>query len=107
METGASTLEGDVATSTLSIPTLPSPQGGHMSLEEASEDLLESLVSPYEQVVQLLSVECSKVVLAHLVPGTLVLTKSSIAFTADDSCSEYEKALCLVSFYCLIHFIPP
>lgn len=94
-------LEGEESTaSTLPIATLPSPQAGHVSLEEASftsEDLLESLIPSEEQVVQLLSVQCSRVVLAHAVPGTLVLTKSSMSFTADDSTSQYEKALCMVS----------
>lgn len=80
------------------LPSLTSPQG-HLSLEEASEELLESLVAAViedDQVLQLHSVQCCKVVLAYAVPGTLVLTKTYMAFTADDSSSEYEKAACMV-----------
>ena len=92
---------------TLPIHALTSPQAGHLGLEGEgegfpSDDLLETLVPPEELVAQLLSVTCSKVVLAFSVPGTLVLTKTSIAFTADDTCTEYEKSLCMVSsFLCM------
>lgn len=92
------------ATDTLPIPALTSPQAGHLSSEGEdegfpSDDLLEALVPPEELLTQLLSVTCSKVVLAYSVPGTLVLTKTSIAFTADDTSTEYEKSLCLVSSF--------
>ena len=69
------------------------------SPEEESEKLLETLVSSVvedDSVVQLHSVQCLRVVLALAVPGTLVLTTTTMAFTADDSSSEYEKASCLV-----------
>lgn len=85
----------------LSVPALASPQAGHLSAEGevgfSPDDLLESLVLAEELVAQLMSVPCSKVVLAHSVPGTLVLTETSIAFTADDTCTEYEESLCMVS----------
>lgn len=93
----------EMAADALSVPALTSPQAGHLSPEEegeagfSSDELLESLVPAEELVAQLLSVSCSKVVLAHSVPGTLVLTVTSIAFTADDTCTEHEEALCLVS----------
>ena len=67
---------------------------------ESSEKLLESLVTfpglEEGPVAQLHSVQCLRVVLALAVPGTLVLTKATIAFTADDTWSDYEKAACLV-----------
>jgi len=67
---------------------------------EESEKLLENLltVPGLEEgpVVQLHSVQCLRVVLALAVPGTLVLSKTTIAFTADDTWPEYEKASCLV-----------
>lgn len=90
----------DTTADALSIPALTSPQAGHLNAEEEgfpSDDLLESLVPAEELVAQLVSLPCSKVVLAHSVPGTLVLTKTSIAFTADDTCTEYEESLCMVS----------
>lgn len=84
----------------ISLASLSSPQRGHLGPEEASEELLQSLVAAMiedENVVQLFSVQCCKVVLAFAVPGTLVLTKNAIAFTADDSSSEYENAMSMVS----------
>ena len=86
-----------------SLPSLASPLEGHFNPEEASEELLESLVTAMiedEQVGQLFHVQCCKVMLAFAVPGTLILTKTSIAFTADDSSSEYENAVCLVRVRC-------
>ncbi len=101
-EEGGEGEEGAAATLS-SIPTLPSPHGGHLSPEDSgflSEDLLESLVPPDELVAHL-SIPCWKVVLAQAVQGTLVLTASSVAFTADDTCEEYEKVLCMVSCCCV------
>ena len=85
--------------SKISVPSLLSPQEGHLSVAELllTEDLLENLIPAEEMVSQLLSVPCCKVMLAHTVPGTLVLTESFIAFTADDASQEYEEALCMVS----------
>lgn len=88
-----------LANSHFSLPSVVSPKDGHLSLEEASEELLESLVAAAiedDQVVQLFSVQCCKVVLAYAVPGTLVLTKTSMSFTAEDTSSEYERAMCMV-----------
>ncbi len=73
-----------------------------MSEEEASEKLLESLVTSSvmedDSIERLYSVQCQRVVLALAIPGTLVLTKSTIAFTADDTAVEYEAASRLVSY---------
>lgn len=91
---------GEEVASTISLPSMVSPQGSHLNLEETpfpSEDLLDNLVYPDEQVLQLLSMQCAKVMLTFAVPGTLVITKSSIAFTADDSTSEYDSAQSVVS----------
>ncbi len=96
------------AASTLSLPALTTSQVGHLATEGKEEEeegfpSEDSLVPAEELVAQLLSVRCSKVVLACSVSGTLVLTKSSIAFTADDTCPEYEKSLCMVSkFTCTL-----
>ncbi len=88
----------------LSVPSLASPHGGgggggHINIENSSivsEDHLDSLLQ-HSESTQLLSVSCHKVLLSYALPGTLVLTKSSMAFTADDSAIEYEKVQCLVS----------
>lgn len=102
--------QDEAAADALAIAALTSPQAGHLSAEGggfSSDDLLESLVPAEEDPVaqQLLSMSCSKVVLAHSVLGTLVLTKTSIAFTADDTCSEYEKSLCMVRMLIIIEHV--
>jgi hypothetical protein len=104
-----STSQDEPAANAIPIPTLTSPQAGHLGLEEEgegfpSEDLLETLVSSENQ---LLSMTCGKVVLAYSVPGTLVLTETSIAFTADDTSSEYEKSLCMVSDFVIMCSVIP
>lgn len=74
--------------------------GDEISLD--SDDLAENLASidqsssDQDQAIQLLSLQCSLVVLAHATPGTLVLTKSTLTFTAEDSSEEYKKASYLV-----------
>ena len=98
LEEGEEGEEG--AANTLSVPTLPSPRGGHLTPEDSgvfSEDLLEALVSPDEQMAQLFSITCRRVVMAHAVQGTLVFTSAAVAFTADDTCEEYDKVLSMVS----------
>lgn len=62
-----------------------------------SLNALELSLNDQDQHMQLLSLPCLMVVLAHSVPGTLILTKRSMTFTADDSSDEYKKASYLVS----------
>lgn len=65
----------------------------------SSDDLGE--LPPLEQLdksEQLLTLQCSMVILAHTIPGTLAFTKTSLTFTADDSTEEYENAAYLVCF---------
>ena len=85
----------------LSLPALASGRtlrGGVVAEAEEGEAAEEEVVPPAEELTaQLHSVPCSKVVLAHAVPGTMVLTKTFIAFTSDDASPEYEKSLCMVS----------
>ena len=100
---GSTSPETTEETDPLSIPALPTPGPG-MGVESpeesslVSEEQLESLLPTEGQLLtqQLYSVQCSRMVLAHAVPGTLVFTRTSLAFTADDSTKEYEKALCMV-----------
>ena len=83
----------------ISLPSLTSPQGSHLDPDEdiiTSDDLMENLVHSDELATQLFSVQCMKVLLSHAIPGTLVLSESSIAFTADDSTSEYQRAQWMV-----------
>ena len=82
----------------------PTTPGGLLSSEEmslGSDELSDSLTAlelslNQDQATQLLSLPCLMVVLAHSVPGTLVFTKRSLTFTADDSSDEYKKASYLV-----------
>lgn len=82
----------------------PTTPGGVLSSEEmslGSDELMDSLTAlelslNQDQTIQLLSLPCLMVVLAHSVPGTLVFTKRSLTFTADDSSDEYKKASYLV-----------
>ena len=72
----------------------------------SSDDLGESslvaaagLELPLEQLdksEQLLTIQCSMVILAHAIPGTLAFSRTCLTFTADDSTEEYEKASYLV-----------
>ena len=84
------------------IPLTPSSTayGGTLSGDEISldsDDLAEGVVSmDQDHSTQLLSLQCSLVVLAHTIPGTLVFTKSTLTFTAEDNSEEYKKATFLV-----------
>ena len=98
LEEGHLEAEG-IASNQFSLASLSSLQEGHSSPGEMSEELMERLVAAMiedDHMEKLFSVQCYKVVLAYTIPGTLVLTKISMSFTADDSSSEYEKAMCMV-----------
>lgn len=89
------------------LPSLPSTVGAYTEapnidvISLGSDDLADSLTGmdlPQEQdkSQQLLTVQCSMVILAHSIPGTLAFTRTSLTFTADDSSEDYEKASYLV-----------
>ena len=81
------------ALSNVEIVSLSSDDLGESSLAAAGLELpLEQL----DKSEQLLTIQCSMVVLAHAIPGTLAFTRTSVTFTADDSTEEYEKASYLV-----------
>lgn len=64
----------------------------------SSDDLGEVPLEQVDKSEQLLTIQCSIVILAHAIPGTLTFTRTSLTFTADDSTEEYENASYLVSF---------
>ena len=70
----------------------------------SSDDLADSLAGVDPQLEQdksqqLLIIQCSMVVLAHTIPGTLAFTRTHLTFTADDSSGEYDKASYLVNLF--------
>ena len=81
------------ALSNAEIVSLSSDDFGESSLSTAGLELpLEQL----DKSEQLLTIQCSMVILAHAIPGTLAFTRTYLTFTADDSTEEYEKASYLV-----------
>jgi hypothetical protein len=64
----------------------------------SSDDLGDLPLEQLDKSEQLLTIQCSMVILAHAIPGTLAFTRTSLTFTADDSKEEYENASYLVSF---------
>ena len=69
-----------------------------LSSDDLGGESLAGMDLPLEQdkSEQLLTIQCSMVVLAHAIPGTLAFTRTSLTFTADDSAEEYETASYLV-----------
>ena len=101
-EDPAHPLEDDPA---LAVPkpafTAQSSRSESISLtsDELQDNLALDLSVDQDSSSQLLSLPCQMIVLAHSVPGTVVVTSSSIVFTADDGTEDYRKASYLVSFY--------
>lgn len=97
-EEGLTSLPGSVSAalnkaSNVEAVSLSSDDLGESSLAAAGLELpLEQL----DKSEQLLTIQCSMVILAHTIPGTLAFTRTYLTFTADDSTEEYEKASYLV-----------
>ena len=83
---------------------LPGSVSAYNNVEVASlssEEMGDSLAGvdlqlEQDKSQQLLTIQCSMVVLTHTIPGTLAFTRNSLTFTVDDSTEDYEKASYLV-----------
>lgn len=95
---------------------LPSPVSAYKSSSNfdvvslSSDDFGDSLAGVDLQTEQdksqhLLTIQCSMIVLAHAIPGTLAFTRTHLTFAADDSTEDYEKAAYLVSLSVSLVFI--
>ncbi len=90
----------DTPPSPFTLPTLLTPPTYHVPASEApTEDLSVGVgdSDPHVVTPHTLTLPCQLIVLAHMLPGTLLLSRQSISFTPDDRCHDYQEAAQLVS----------